>query len=99
MKRLLYLLIPALFIAGLIVWRLVQNNHQKSIQLQAASQRKRAAPNVRVAPAVVRDIVHEFQGVSNVQSPFDVQISAKVTGRVTYLRVREGDPVTRGEIL
>jgi RND family efflux transporter MFP subunit len=99
MKRLLYFLIPAIALGTLITWRFVQNKHQQELQTQAANARKNAPPLVRVAPAVVRDILHEFVGVADVQSPFDVPIGAKVTGRLDYLQVRIGDPVKQGEVL
>src|SRR5579871_2174563 len=99
MKRLAYFLIPALVLAGLIVWRFTENKHKQTIQVQAANARKKAPVSVRVSPATVRDIVHLFQAVGNVESPADVRIAAKVTGRLDYLNVREGAHVTRGEVL
>src|SRR5579884_2562314 len=99
MRRIIYFLIPALALGGLVIWRFLQNKHQQALQAQAASARRHAPPIVRVAPAIVRDIVHIFQGVGNVEAPFDVRVAPKVTGRLVYLQVREGAPVTRGEVL
>jgi len=99
MRRRLAIIIPAILLAVLVVWRLGVNQRDKSAQLQAASARKKAPANVQVATAQVRDIVHLFQGVAEVEAPADVRIAPKVTGRLDYLQVREGDRVTRGEVL
>src|ERR1041385_2903891 len=99
MRRIFYFLIPALMLGGVITWRVVQNRRQEAAQAQATKARKTAPPNVRVATAVARDIVHEFQGVGNVESPADVRIATKVTGRLDYLQVREGDHVEKNQIL
>ncbi len=58
-----------------------------------------ASPVVDVAPVVVRNIKHIFQTIGTVQSPFSVPISPQITGRIIYLKVNEGDPVRRGEVL
>src|SRR5579884_1907509 len=99
MRRFLYILIPAIVLASLIAWRIVQNKQQQAAQAKAAQARKKAPPLVRVAPVVERDIVHEFQGIANVQSPLMVQIAPKVTGLLVYLRLRPGAQVTRGEVI
>jgi membrane fusion protein (multidrug efflux system) len=99
MRRILYIAVPLIVLVGVIVWRVIENHRQAADQARAAKARKSAAPVVSVATAVARDIVHEFQSVGNVESTSDVRIAPKVTGRVDYLTVREGDPVTRGEIL
>jgi RND family efflux transporter MFP subunit len=99
MKRLLYVLIPALVLGGLIAWRFQQNTAKKQEQDKAAQARKTAAPSVNVAVATVRDIVHTFEGVGSVEAPFNVKISPKVTGRIDFLQVREGDAVKAGDVL
>lgn len=99
MKRLIYIGIPVLLLFGLLAWRYGQNATAKRQQAQAASARKNAPPEVRVAPAVVRDIVHSFSGIASVTAPQNVPVAPKVTGLVTYLQVREGTPVHRGEVL
>jgi len=99
MRRILYFVIPVLILGGVIAWRVAQKKHEASAQAKTAKARKTAAPNVRVATAVMRDIVHEYQGVGDVESRSDVRIAAKVTGRVEYLQVREGNPVHRGDVL
>jgi RND family efflux transporter MFP subunit len=99
MRQRLAYIIPAAILAALIVWRLGVNRSEKSAQVEAASARKKSVPNVQVATAQVRDILHLFQGVAEVEAPADVRIAPKITGRLDYLQVREGDSVTRGEVL
>ncbi|HLV80522.1 MAG TPA: efflux RND transporter periplasmic adaptor subunit [Chthonomonadaceae bacterium] len=99
MRRFLYILIPALVLASLIAWRIVQNRQQQAAQAKMAQARKNAPPLVRAAPVVERDIVHAFQGIANVQSPRMVNISPKVTGQLIYLQARPGARVTKGEVI
>src|SRR2546421_6299150 len=99
MRRILVYLIPIVLLGGLIVWRLGVNARDKRAQVQAASARKKAPPVVRIAPAVVRNIVHAFDGIGDVEAPADVKVGPKVTGRLIWLEVREGAPVRRGQVL
>ncbi|MCW3096105.1 MAG: family efflux transporter subunit [Chthonomonadaceae bacterium] len=99
MKRLLYVLIPAVLLGGLIAWRFHQKTTDKQQQDKAAAARKTAAPSVNVSTATVRDIVHTFEGVGSVEAPFNVKISSKVTGLIQYLQVREGDAVRVGDVI
>ena len=99
MKRLLYVLIPAVVLGGLIAWRFQQNTAAKKQLDKTAQARKTAAPSVNVGTATVRDIVHTFEGIGSVEAPFNVKISPKVTGRLDFLQVREGDAVKAGDVL
>src|SRR5437868_12436002 len=99
MKRSIYILVPAILLGGLIVWRFTQNKREEAKQTLATKARKTAPPAVRVVPAVQRDIVHTFQGVGNVESPADVRIAPKVTGNLIFLQVREGDRAAKGHVL
>lgn len=56
-------------------------------------------PTVQVAAVTRGDIVQTLDSVANVESPYKVEISPKISGRVLYLQAREGDPVTVGELL
>lgn len=99
MKRLLYVLIPAVLLGVLIAWRFQQKTADKQQQAKATEARKTAAPMVNVGMATTRDIVHTFEGVGSVEAPFNVKISSKVTGLLQYLQVREGDAVKAGEVI
>jgi HlyD family secretion protein len=54
---------------------------------------------VEVAAAGPRTITVTLQTVGNVESPYKIQVSPKTTGRIEYLEAREGDPVTKGQVL
>jgi HlyD family secretion protein len=99
MKRWLYVLIPLLALGGLIGWRLKVKRAEAAAQTKMREARTKAPPVVAVVPAVVRDIVHTFEGIGSVEAPFNVNIAPKVTGRIDFLMVREGDHVKRGQVL
>ena len=99
MKRIFYFVIPAVALFALIGWRFVAKRRDKAAQDKATLARKNAPPNVTIAPAVVRDIVHDFEGVGSADAPYNVLISSKVTGLLTYLNVREGGAVTVGQVV
>ena len=99
MKRIFYFVIPAVLLFGLIGWRFAAKRRDKAAQDKAATARKNAPPNVTIAPAVIRDIIHDFEGVGSADAPYNVRISSKVTGLLTYLNVREGDAVTTGQVV
>lgn len=92
-------MIPILVLFGLIGWRLSINKQEKVTQEKTAQARKSALPNVNVAPAVTRDIVHTYEGIATVDAPYNVRIASKVTGLLTYLQVREGDTVKVNQVV
>jgi RND family efflux transporter MFP subunit len=99
MKRWILVLVPLLVLGALIGWRLREKTVAAAMQNQQRAARMKAPPVVAVAAARVRDIVPTFESVGSVEAPFNVKIAAKATGRVDYLQVREGDRVTRGQVL
>ncbi len=99
MKRWLAILGGLLILGVLIGWRLTQQ------QAKAAAE-KRAGAAMRSAPALVetavvkrQDIVKTVEAVANVEAPLSVDVMPKVTGRILYLGVREGDRVRAGQVL
>ncbi len=99
MKRWLPALIALLALAGLITWRLRQKSAADAAQAETTKKRLTAAPMVSLATAATGDIIHTFAGVGSVESPFNVKLAPKITGRVEYLEVREGAKVARGQVL
>jgi multidrug efflux pump subunit AcrA (membrane-fusion protein) len=63
----------------------------------AAGQKK--VPLVEVAPVQVGDIARVLQTTGTVVSANEIQVSPKVEQRIIWLIVREGDRVTRGQVL
>src|SRR5690349_9394988 len=99
MKRWILVLVPLLVLGALIGWRLREKTVAAAMQNQQRTARMKAPPVVGVALARTCDIVPTFEGVGGVEAPFNVKISPKVTGRIDYLQVREGDRVARGQVL
>jgi RND family efflux transporter MFP subunit len=99
MKRWLTVLIPLLILGALIGWRLHTKQIQVAAQNQQRAARRTAVPVVSVAVARLKDIEPAFEAVGGVEAPLNVKIAAKVMGRIEFLQVREGDRVTRGEVL
>jgi HlyD family secretion protein len=64
-----------------------------------AGGRGKKPASVKVTAAKSADIINTVQVVGNVESPQSVDISAKITGRINLLQVREGDPVKVGQVL
>lgn len=63
----------------------------------AAAQKK--VPLVEVAPVQVGDIARVLQTTGTVVSANEIQVSPKVEQRIIWLTVREGDRVTKGQVL
>jgi multidrug efflux pump subunit AcrA (membrane-fusion protein) len=99
MKRLAYGLIPLVVLGGLIAFRLTQKRAQFTAQTAQRGARMKAPMAVTVATARIDDVAQTFDSVGDVEAPLSVNIAAKVTGRIDFLQVREGDRVSKGEVL
>ncbi|MCA1596059.1 MAG: biotin/lipoyl-binding protein, partial [Chloroflexi bacterium] len=99
MKRWIFLIALVGALGFLIAWRLEQNHAAVVAQAQQRQMMMKKPPVVSVAVAQVRDIVHSFSSVGNVESPENVRIASKVTGRILYLQAQPGDHVIAGELL
>lgn len=62
-------------------------------------RRMTAATEVRTAALERRDVVETLAVVGRVRAPSRATLGASVTGTVTEVHVREGDRVTRGDVL
>lgn len=99
MKRWIAVVIPVAFLLGVIGWRVEQKTAAAADQAKSRDMRKNAPVPVTTVTATRRDIVEQFESIGNVESPFNVKIAPKTTGRVTFLEAREGDRVTQGQVL
>ncbi len=99
MKRWIYMLVPAVALGLMIAWRLEAKKQEAAQEAQMRTMRMKTPPTVALAPAKVRDIVQTFQAVGTIESPFSVKLTPKVSGRIDYVEVREGDPVQKGQAL
>lgn len=99
MKRAVLIIVPILLLGSLIVWRLAQKSAQSADQAKVREMRMNAPLLVSTATAELRDISQTFSATGTVESPQNVKIAAKITGRIEYLNVREGDRVRKGQVL
>ncbi|HEX2950694.1 MAG TPA: efflux RND transporter periplasmic adaptor subunit [Armatimonadota bacterium] len=99
MKKWLFVLIVLLALGGLIVWRFQQKHADMAKQTGQRMSRSGAPASVEFAAPQFRDIVNSFTATGTVEAVQDVKITPKVSGRIEYLRKREGDHVKHGEVL
>ncbi|MFI5386288.1 MAG: biotin/lipoyl-binding protein, partial [Fimbriimonadales bacterium] len=99
MKKWLIWGFPSVLLIGLIGWRFTVNASAKAKTAGSQQSRQRAAASVEVAVAGPRTITNVLQSVGSVESPYKVEISPKSAGRISYLELREGDPVKAGQIV
>lgn len=99
------LLLTALLLGGLIVWRLHANAAAAKALAQnggggrGAGAAGRGPTSVAASPVMVRDIIHIFSTSANIESPETVKVSPRVAEQITAIPVKEGDPVRRGEVI
>src|SRR5687768_1551393 len=99
MKRWVVIAAPLAVLFVLIAWRLNAKRTEVAGQAEQREARKKAAAPVSVAAVQVRNIIQTYSGIGTVESPLNVNISPKVTGRIDFLQVREGDAVRQGQLL
>jgi len=99
MKRWAYILVPILILLSLICWRIVQKRADTNIQMSQRKARMSAPAVVSLAPAEIRDIVQTLEATGSVEAPLNVKIAPKITGRIEYFQLHEGDPVKKGQVL
>ncbi len=99
MKRWLWIILPLGLLGVLIGWRINQKRSADNKQVEMRETRKKAPKPVAVAPVQVRDIVQTYSAVGSVESPDNVDIAPKVSGRIEAVTVTIGDSVRVGQML
>ncbi len=99
MKRVVAIGIPVLLLGGLVTWRIIGKKSQDASLQQGQQSRQRSAPSVDLGSAGPKLIEETLDTVGSVEAPFNVKIASQVAGRIDLLQVREGDPVTIGQVL
>jgi HlyD family secretion protein len=99
MKRLLAIILPLIVLGALITWRLGLKRTEAAAMAKQRTARASAVPQVAVAPVARRDLQSVFEATGTLEAPLNVKISSKISGRIEYLRVHEGDRVSRGQVL
>lgn len=99
MKRWLVIIIPIAVLGSLISWRLGQERNDLAEQNQQRSAGGQMPAMVTLASAELRDIVSTYEATGSVEAPMSVKIAPKITGRISFLEVHEGDRVRKGQVL
>lgn len=99
MKRWAIIIIFLVAIAGIVGWRMAQKSANLKELGQAATQRASGAVSVSAAVAGPRDMLKTLESVGSIQSPYNVKLSPKLSGLISYLQVREGDEVKAGQVV
>ncbi len=86
-------------LGGWIGWRVKEKKAEASAQTQQREARLKSVPLITATTAALRDVVNVVEAVGTVESPFNVKIAPRFAGRIEFLQVREGDKVTKGQLL
>jgi len=70
-----------------------------AVSAVSAARNKGKATEVRLEAVATRDLVAVVTASGKIEAATKVDISADITGRITNLPVREGDIVTKGQLL
>ena len=98
MRWFILLLLCAAAISG-IVWK-YENNIVGMKKKEDDLKKRRGMPaSVVLAKVQRRDLVSAYEATGAIEAPLDVKISPKVTGRIEFLQVHEGDRVRKGQVL
>ncbi len=99
LRRSAIYLIPLLLLGLFIGYRVKEKKAEAADQRKQSDARAKAAPLVSVAIAKSGVIVKTYEAIGSVEAPIAVDITPKVSGRVLFLSVREGDRVRAGQVL
>ena len=101
MKKAILIGLPILVLLLLVGWRYTQKV-DTTAKLATRSQGLKNGPaNVVLGVAASRPVVKSYEAVGTVESPFAVELSPKLTGKIVYLPdfLREGYQVKKGQLL
>ncbi|MBL8049341.1 MAG: efflux RND transporter periplasmic adaptor subunit [Chthonomonas sp.] len=99
LRRWAYVLIPTAVLGGLVYQRVQAKKADEATEKKEQAGRRGGAAAVEIAIAQARPLINSVQAVGSVVSPYSVGLSPRVAGRITFLEVREGDPVKAGQVL
>lgn len=99
MKKWIKVIVPLIILASLIVWRLEQSGAKVAGDAAKRAARSSMPASVDLVSPQIRDIISVFETTGTVEPIQNVKITPKVTGRIEFLKVREGDHVKQGQLL
>ncbi|GAB4464945.1 MAG: hypothetical protein OHK0029_35260 [Armatimonadaceae bacterium] len=92
-------LLPLVALGILIGWRINQKNAEAAEQAASREARGKAPVPVQAVP-VVRDTLQvTFTATGTLEAPLAVEIAPRISGRLVYLQLREGDRIEQGQVL
>ncbi|MEN6519733.1 MAG: efflux RND transporter periplasmic adaptor subunit [Armatimonadota bacterium] len=99
MKRWLSIVMPVFLLGSLVTWRIAQKKAENASQSQQMGARMKGPVSVALGKVEIKDLSSTFDAMGSVEAPMSVKIAPKVTGRIDYLDVHEGDRVRKGQVL
>ena len=96
-KKAILIILPLAILGGLIGWR-IKTKSGNDQQLKSGMASKKAT-SVQVGIAAPAVISGHIEAAGNLDSPFKVQLTSRISGKINSLTVREGDAVTAGQVL
>jgi HlyD family secretion protein len=99
MNKPVFFAVSAALLLALAGWGIAKRNEANEARIKAESQKKPDPVIVQTVKPRAATIDDTVSGLGSLESPYTVKLSPNVAGRIDYLNVREGDPVTKGEVL
>jgi len=101
MKKAILFGVPFVLLLVLVGWRYMQKTETVAKLTQRSAQTKNGPANVVLGQAGPHRVVKSVEAVGTVESPFAVELSPKLTGKIVYLpdEIREGYTVKAGQLL
>lgn len=97
--KLILAAIPLIVLGYLVFGRMQDISATKAKQAKEGAARRGGAAVVEISTAQSVDIVQGVEAVGTVTPEFTIQLAPRVTGRITYLEIREGERVKPGQLL
>lgn len=99
LKKTLWIGAPIVILAALVGWRFANKRATEGEQAQQMQARQGGAPPVELASAGPQVLVEGTQAVGTAEAVRRAALAPKVSGRIEFLEVREGDAVKAGQVL
>jgi len=96
-KKVVLIVLPLAILGGLIGWRLKsKSGGEQQLKAGVANRKPQAVEAAAAGPATISGSII---AAGNLDSPFKVQLTTRVSGKINSISVREGDAVTIGQVL